>query len=88
MKRGTPGRSLTLFAAGFLLLDAVLLVLAGVWMDRVALIVWGVLFGGATVGVIVLWRRYLRRLDELDEARAAFRLEADRLSRAVHDSQR
>ncbi len=88
MARRPRARTLTIFAAGFLLLDAVLLVLAGVWTARAGLIVWGVVFAGASVGVVVLWRRYLARLVELDQARAALRHEVRRLSQAVEDAQR
>ena len=75
-----------IFAAGFLLLDAVLLALAGVWLARPALLVWGVLFAAGGVGVTLLWRRYLVRLGELDEARAALRLEIRRISRTIQDA--
>ena len=84
--RRTPARSLTIFAAGFLLLDAILLVLAGIWSSRPGLIVWGVIFAAGSVGVVLLWRRYLVQLDELDEARSALRQEVQRLSRAVQDA--
>lgn len=88
MAEGPRARALTIFAAGFLLLDAVLLVLAGVWTSRVGLIVWGVVFAGASIGVVALWRRYLAQLGELDRARAALRQEVRRLSQAVEDAQR
>ena len=88
MARRPRARTLTIFAVGFLLLDAVLLVLAGVWTSRAGLIVWGVVFAGASVVVVVLWRRYLARLVELDQARAALRQEVRRLSQAVEDAQR
>ena len=65
------GRALTVLAAGFLGLDAVLLLMAGAWTGRRALSLWGVVFAAGTVGVVVLWRRYLRHLLDLDEARAA-----------------
>lgn len=88
MTRRPRARTLTIFAAGFLMLDAVLLVLAGAWMSRAGLIVWGVLFAGASVAVVVLWRRYLAQLLELDQARAALRQEVRRLSQAVEDARR
>ena len=77
-----------IFAAGFLLLDAVLLVLAGVWMARVALIVWGGVFAIGAAWVVVLWRRYLVRLSELDDARAALRREIHRISRTIEEGSR
>lgn len=69
MARG--GRALTILAAGFLALDAVLLFLAGAWTGRRELSLWGVVFAAATVAVALLWKRYLRNLLDLDEARAA-----------------
>ena len=77
------GRALMIFAAGFLLLDAVLLAMAGVWLARPALLVWGVLLAAGAVGVTLLWRRYLVQLGELDEARAALRREIRRISRTI-----
>ena len=70
-------------AAGFLFLDAVLLLLAGFWTGRVSLIVWGGVFALGAVGVVQLWRRYLVHLDELHAARDALKDEARRLSDAL-----
>jgi len=83
-----PARALTVFAAGFLLLDAVLLGLAGIWFSRPLLIVWGVVFAGGAVGVVMLWRRYLVQLDQLEDARRALRAEAQRISRALESARR
>lgn len=80
------GRALLIFAAGFLLLDAVLLALAGVWLARPAFLVWSVVFAAGAVGVTLLWRRHLVRLGELDEARAALRREIRRISRTIQDA--
>lgn len=80
------GRALLIFAAGFLLLDAVLLALAGVWLARPAFLVWSVVFAAGAVGVTLLWRRHLVRLGELDEARAALRREISRISRTIQDA--
>lgn len=65
---------LTVFAAGFLALDGILLVLAGVWSHRPALLVWGVIFFLATGAVVAYWRYHVRRM-------AALQLEVD--ARAV-----
>ena len=71
------GRSATraglVAAIGFLLLDAVLLGLAGIWMNRPILIFWGVLFAGGAACMPLVWRRYLAELGELDAARRAMR---------------
>jgi membrane protein implicated in regulation of membrane protease activity len=56
---------------GFLSLDAVLLVLGGVWTHRLSLVFWGCFFGGLAVLPIVLWRRYRGRLEEVRSARRA-----------------
>ncbi len=78
-----PGRSAAragLFAAvGFLLLDAILLALAGVWMDRPSLIFWGILFAAGAACMPLVWRRYLAHLGELDQARRAMREEVEDL---------
>jgi predicted alpha/beta hydrolase len=63
--RRHPGRIITTVAVGFLLLDAVLLFLAGLWSDRLGLMLWGAGFGAAAVTVYVSWRRYLRHLRQL-----------------------
>ena len=60
-----PGRIITTVAVGFLLLDAVLLFLAGLWSDRLGLMLWGTGFGAAAVAVYASWRWYLRHLKQL-----------------------
>ncbi len=52
-------------AAGFLFLDGVLLGLAGMWSQRTALVVWGVLFVVAGLVVLLYWRHHKRQLDSL-----------------------
>ena len=66
-------------AAGFLFLDALLLLLAGVWSSRWGLIVWAAVFTLGGLGVVRLWRRYVDALAELDAARRALSVEALRL---------
>jgi len=70
-----PGRVITVLAVGFLVLDGLLLGLAGLWGGRPGLLVWGLGFGVAAVGVLWLRRRYLHRLAEVDRARDALRRE-------------
>ena len=65
------GRALAILAAGFLGLDAILLILAGTWTGRTELTLWGIIFAAGTVAVAFLWKRYLKNLVDLDEARAA-----------------
>lgn len=83
-------RAVATFAAGFLALDAVLLIYAGVELDR-----WGLIAGGAACAlgvpvVVVLWRRHRRKVAELDEARREMRAEVESIrellqSRHLHD---
>ncbi|HEY2825504.1 MAG TPA: hypothetical protein VGI83_08170 [Gemmatimonadales bacterium] len=77
------GRALVIIAVGFLALDAVLLIMAGVWSDRWALTAWGAGFGIAAFAVVALWRRYLRQLVDLDDARRALAGEIERLRRSA-----
>jgi hypothetical protein len=66
---------MTVAAVGFLLLDAVLLGVAAVWGGRPGLLAWSAAFVLLAVGVVVLRRRYLRRLEEIARARARLRQE-------------
>ena len=64
-----PSRALTTIAVGVLVLDAALLAIAGVALDR-----WSLLVGGAACAVLALlvalgWRRYRRTLTEIESAR-------------------
>jgi len=70
------GRALTYLAVGFLLLDGVLLGLAGLWSHRPGLIAGGVLCGALAGGVLLLWRRQRRLLAEMADARRAVSAEA------------
>ncbi len=77
-----PGRTITVVAVGFLVLDGALLALAGMWLRRVGLVLWGVGFGAAAVAVVFYWRRYLGQLRALgvglkDRFREVQELEAD-----------
>jgi hypothetical protein len=74
---------LTLLAAGFLLLDAVLLAGAGWWGDRPVLLIVGGVFAAGAAGVVGLRRRYLARLDEIAVARDALKREAAALARSL-----
>lgn len=70
------GRALTWFAVGFLALDGVLLLLAGLWAHRGGLALGGAVCLAAAAGVLLMWRRHLRALAELREARRAVADEA------------
>lgn len=70
-------------AVGFLALDAVLLVLAGAWMDRPGLVVWGGVFAVLAAVPVMLWRRYLKHLDDVRTARRAMAEEIRHLQTAL-----
>jgi hypothetical protein len=70
-------------AVGFLLLDAVLLAIAGAEARRPVLLLWSAVLAGAAAGVVVLWRRYVLRLRELDAQRRAMRMEIEHLRAVV-----
>ena len=76
-------RWLTLVAAGFLAFDGAALAALGVWSEREGLLVAGVVLFLASGLVLLFWRRHLRRLDEIDEARRDLREEAEELRRVL-----
>ena len=86
MRRGHPLRALVVAAVGLLGLDAVLLVLAGLWLDRGGLIAWGVVLGLLAALPIVAWRRYVRQMDEVRGARQAVVQELRHLQRALRET--
>ena len=57
------------------MLDAALLGVVAVWDDRPALLVWSGAFVILALGVVVLRRRYRKRLHEIARARALLREE-------------
>ncbi len=65
-------RAVTVFAIGFLLLDAALFAL-------VSRFVWAAGCGVAAVLVVYGWRRYRRAMAELAQARKEMKLEAESL---------
>jgi hypothetical protein len=74
-----PSRALTIFAVGFLGLDAALLAWAGVGLHRPWLLVAAGACAGTGLLVIVAWRRYRRTLAELETARREMREEVESL---------
>jgi uncharacterized iron-regulated membrane protein len=77
------GRALTWLAVGFLALDGVLLLLAGLWGRRAGLAIGGTVCLGCAAGVLLLWRRHQRALVELREARRAVADEARALRELI-----
>ncbi len=80
-----PVRAGVVAAVGFLALDAVLLVLAGAWMDRPGLVVWGGVFVVLAAVPVLLWRRYLRHMDDVRTARHAMAEEIRHLQAALRE---
>ena len=80
-----PVRAGVVAAVGFLALDAVLLVLAGAWMERPSLVIWGAVFGLLAAVPVMLWRRYLKDLDDVHAARRAMAEEVRHLQQVLRD---
>jgi Tfp pilus assembly protein PilO len=86
MPRARPSsasRPLTLLAFGFLAIDAILLMLAGLWSDRVVLVILGVVFAVAAIGVLLYWRAHQRQLEEIAKARADLKAEAEAMRELI-----
>ena len=69
------GRVLTIVAVGVLSLDGVLLLLAGLWSHRSILLALGAVMLVSAGGVYLLWRRQLKVLEEIAQAKAEMRAE-------------
>jgi hypothetical protein len=80
-----PGRAIATFAAGFLLLDAVLLVWAGVELRRPVYVTGGLACAAGALGVGLLWRRYRRALREVEAGRREMRSQAESLRRLLKE---
>jgi membrane protein implicated in regulation of membrane protease activity len=78
-------RSLTLVAATFLAFDGAALAGLGIWSGRGAFLVTGVVLFLSSGLVLLLWRRHLRRLGEIDEARQDLREETEELRRLLRE---
>jgi membrane protein implicated in regulation of membrane protease activity len=81
-----PLRALMVAAVGLLGLDAVLLILAGAWLHRAVLVVWGVALAALAVLPAVSWRRYVRQMDEVHGARHAMARELRHLRRTLRET--
>lgn len=79
------GRVLTIIAVGVLSLDGVLLVLAGLWAHRPILLAPGAVLLALALGVHLLWRRQLRMLAEIAQARAEIRAEVQALQGVLRE---
>ena len=74
-------RAVTIFAIGFLLLDAALFALAGRY-------VWASVCAVAAVLVIIGWRRYRRAMAELANARREMKQEVESIRALLHTHHR
>jgi len=70
-------RGVTIFAVGFLLLDAVLFGLVGRF-------VWATVCTVAAILVMLGWRRYRRAMAELADARREMKQEVESLRQLLH----
>lgn len=76
-------RWLTIFAAGFLAFDGAALLALGLWAERTGLLLSGAALFASSGAVLLVWRRHLRRLDEIGRARRELRDEAEELRRLL-----
>jgi membrane protein implicated in regulation of membrane protease activity len=76
-------RWLTLLAAGFLAFDGAVLIALGLWSGRALPTAVGILLFLSSGVVLLVWRRHLRRLDEIAQARQELRDEAEELRRVL-----
>ncbi len=74
-------------AAGFLMLDGVLLLWAGASSGRPGLIAWGAVLGLLAALPVLLWRRYLRHMHEVRAARRAMAQEVRHFQTALRGPQ-
>lgn len=87
MSRAPRTRVLLVVAVAVLLLDAVLLMLAGVWSDRIGLVAVGGVSVIIAAGLLLSWRRYLKRLADIDVARHDLKNEVKELGSLTRDRQ-
>jgi len=81
-----PGRALRTCAIGFFLLDAVLLMWAGIEQRRTGLLVGGLVCAAAAAIVVLLWRRYRRVLAEVESGRREMVEQAESIRRLLQES--
>jgi len=79
---------LTIIAVGGLSLDGVLLLAAGLWSHRSILLAMGAVMLVLAVGVYFLWRRQVRVLDEIAQAKAEMRAEVKAMQGMLREKRR
>ncbi len=87
MSRAPRTRVLLVVAVGVLLLDAALLISAGVWTDRTGLVAGGAVSAIIAAALLFSWRRHLRRLNDIDAARLDLKNEVKELGKLTRDGQ-
>ena len=80
-----PGRTLTIFAVGFLALDGVLMILAGLWGESAGLVVWGAVFLAAAAGTVWLYKRHMKFLDTLRDSNREMVKEIEEIRKLIND---
>jgi len=78
-------RTLTIIAAAVLGFDGAALMALGIWTGRLVLVPVGAVFFISAGLVLVYWRWYRRRLDEIAVARRALADEARELRGSLRD---
>ena len=79
-------RGLRTAAIGFFLLDAVLLVWAGLELHRTGLVVGGLACAAAAAVVALLWRRYRRALADVEAGRREMREQVESIRRLLKET--
>jgi Flp pilus assembly protein TadB len=79
------GRTLTVLAAAVLVFDGAALATLGVWTGRVVLVPVGLAFFVAAGLVLLYWRWYRRRLEDIAAARRALANEARQMQRILRE---
>ncbi|HVH10234.1 MAG TPA: hypothetical protein VM736_10585 [Gemmatimonadales bacterium] len=79
-----PSRILTTFTAGVVLLDALLLTYGGLALHRTMLVAWGGVFFVAAALIVVGWRRYRQRMQDLERERYELRAEVESIRDLLH----
>jgi hypothetical protein len=78
-------RILTIAAAAVLAFDGAALALLGFWSDRLVLSLVGLVFFASSGLVLLYWRWYRRRLDDIATARRALGDEAREMRRLLRE---
>jgi uncharacterized membrane protein len=78
-------RTLTVLAAAVLAFDGAALAGLGIWTHRLVLVPVGVVFFVSAGLVLLYWRWYRRRVEDIAVARRALADEAREMQRSLHE---